>query len=364
MKKLRLADMLDLGPPQSSPSTLDAQPPSRPEAQDSGDPVIQPSSSPVAQVSRFPLSQTAILPDNLLPKIPETQTTTFPVAQDSGHPDSQASLLPGGQPPKPPGVRKSKSPKAQVPSSPIAQQSSRPAVQPPTFPHSHTPRFPVGQESSDDDDDILGLNLEQLSPEAWTSNVEAQAPSQDFRTAGLLEAQIKAYRTQVEMTYKSRTERIKKNVRLPNEKVAKYEAWCFAYKISFQDAVEMALDYLTGLPDPHVLINKKLDNLDDKSSSILQFYAKWTRNRPTAKDREALLQIYHLPIGIIHCGIMLSVIRKAMANDGQRISTLKYCIGAILETEKNNIADPAEYMRYLTTTASKLGIQGKPETEN
>ena len=49
-----------------------------------------------------------------------------------------------------------------------------------------------------------------------------------------------------ETLFRSRKDRRLKGIRITAEKLEKYELWCMINKISFQDAVEKALDWLTS----------------------------------------------------------------------------------------------------------------------
>ena len=64
-----------------------------------------------------------------------------------------------------------------------------------------------------------------------------------------------------ETLFRSRKDRRLKGIRISAEKLEKYELWCMINKVSFQDAVEKALDWLTsGQPVNHVLIDDQDDD--------------------------------------------------------------------------------------------------------
>ena len=98
-----------------------------------------------------------------------------------------------------------------------------------------------------------------------------------------------------ETLFRSRKDRRLKGIRIFAEKLEKYELWCMINKVSFQDAVEKALDWLTsGQPVNHVLIDDQDDDEEKdigksiSSSAIEQigsFYCQWTRNSISDEDR-------------------------------------------------------------------------------
>lgn len=146
---------------------------------------------------------------------------------------------------------------------------------------------------------------------------------------------------QPEHTYPSRRDRIKIGVRLPAHKVEKYKLWCFVNKVDLQDAIEKGMDWVTGgLVDQSPTINDLTDINDSLNEDVISFYAKWTRNKPTDKDKQTLKEIEHLAPHVIKAGILASVIRSK-----NKINSLKYCVGAIQEVAETNPS--AEYLKYM-----------------
>jgi hypothetical protein len=140
--------------------------------------------------------------------------------------------------------------------------------------------------------------------------------------------------------YPSRRNRKLKGLRLPVQKLQKWEMWMFLNKVDFQDAVEMALDWLTSQPVNHVLI----DDLEDAGTNddVLIFYHKWTGNRITQKDKDARETMRKFSDDICKIGIAISIYRTKT-----KINSFKYCIGAIEEAAETPIQDNQEYLKYL-----------------
>jgi hypothetical protein len=142
--------------------------------------------------------------------------------------------------------------------------------------------------------------------------------------------------------YPSRRARKQKGLRLPVQKLQKWELWCFLNKIDFQDAVEQAMDWLTSQPVNHVLI----DDFEDigTTDDVLIYYHKWTGNRITEKDKEAREQVRRFADDVCKVGIAISIFRAK-----QKINSFRYCVGAIEEAGEVPLpmSDPAQYLKYL-----------------
>jgi hypothetical protein len=153
-----------------------------------------------------------------------------------------------------------------------------------------------------------------------------------------------------EKMFRSRKQRKLKGIRLPIQKLLKYEAWCFANKIDFQDAVEYAMDWIIGQPNAanfgqpvnHVLI----DDLDDKklTDEILIFYQKWTGNKIKPKDRSAREEVKRFSDDVCKIGILTAILRAK-----NKINSFGYCVPVIEEVaELPEIG--SNYVEYLQQT--------------
>jgi type II secretory pathway component PulM len=84
-----------------------------------------------------------------------------------------------------------------------------------------------------------------------------------------------------ETLFRSRKDRRLKGIRISAEKLEKYELWCMINKVSFQDAVEKALDWLTsGQPVNHVLID---DQDDDEEKDVCKSISSSAIEQKTTK---------------------------------------------------------------------------------
>jgi hypothetical protein len=150
-----------------------------------------------------------------------------------------------------------------------------------------------------------------------------------------------------EKLYRSRRERKLKGLRLPSQKLKKWELWCFMNKVDFQDAVEQAMDWLTSQPVNHILI----DDLDDNKEidEIIIFYQKWTGNKIRPKDRVAREEMKKFSDDVCKIGILTAILRAKA-----KINSLKYCVPVIEEvaatTEQLPITDKDTYVKYLQQT--------------
>jgi hypothetical protein len=174
--------------------------------------------------------------------------------------------------------------------------------------------------------------------DAQTSIVDAQTPKNvDAQTPKNVDAQ-----TSSELSYPSRKHRKRKTIRLPFQKVEKYELWCFMNKIDFQDAVEKAMDYFIGRPDAHVLID---DSDEDKETDeVIIFYRKWTGNKIKPKDRVAREEVKKFSDDICKIGILTAISRAKT-----KINSFAYCVPVIedIAEEAGAIESKGDYLKHL-----------------
>ncbi len=155
-----------------------------------------------------------------------------------------------------------------------------------------------------------------------------------------------------EKKFRSRRERTLKGLRLPKQKLEKWELWCFVNKFDFQEAVEIAMDWLTGQPvasltgqlDNHVLI----DDIDDNKEidEIIIFYRKWTGNNIKSKDRKAREEVRRFSDDICKIGILTAISRAK-----NKINSFAYCVPVIedIAEEAGAIESKGDYLKHLET---------------
>jgi hypothetical protein len=148
--------------------------------------------------------------------------------------------------------------------------------------------------------------------------------------------------TSSEKLYPSRKHKKRKTIRLPSQKVEKYELWCFMNKIDFQDAVEKAMDYFIGRPDVHVLIDAPDE--DKETDEIIIFYRKWTGNNIKSKDRKAREEVRSFSEDICKIGILTAISRAKT-----KINSFAYCVPVIedIAEEAGAIDSKGEYLKHL-----------------
>ncbi len=312
--KLRLADFLTSKPPAPKES---------------------PGASLVNQLTEPPDHQTTSTPANQIPSEPLSQTTVSPDDQHTTQPVNHVT----------------KRPRNQTTSEPAGQSTKRPARHSTSKPSNRSTKPPVNQTAEEEAVENF------LAPGNWSTNSANQLTRDENQPASQPVNQSTSLTAFLENSYRSRIERRQKGIRLPVQKLEAYEAWCFAHKIDFQDAVEMGMDWVTSGQANHMMINESDDSDDIESLSIARFYENWTGNKWNAKDKAALAELAGVSSGIIECGIMLSVIRRAAAPDGQKINSFRYCFGAIRETQEAGIGDPVSYMKSLRRYAEKVKIK-------
>jgi hypothetical protein len=122
-------------------------------------------------------------------------------------------------------------------------------------------------------------------------------------------------------------------------------------KVSFQDAVEKALDWLTsGQPVNHVLIDDRDDDEEKDicksiSSSALEqivaFYCQWTRNSLSEEDHRAMKEIAHIDLNAIKLGILIAIRRKASTRKKTaKINSFRYFLEPIREVSRSQMGRP------------------------
>jgi hypothetical protein len=185
---------------------------------------------------------------------------------------------------------------------------------------------------------VLAGRPDVQTVDAQTSTLDAQTPKDiDAQTPKDIDAQ-----TSSEKLYSSRKYRKRKTIRLPFQKVEKYELWCFMNKIDFQDAVEKSMDYFIGRPDAHILI----DDFDEdkENDEIIIFYRKWTGNNIRPKDRGAREEVRRFSDDVCKIGILTAISRAKT-----KINSFAYCVPVIedIAEEAGAIDSKGEYLKHL-----------------
>ncbi len=174
--------------------------------------------------------------------------------------------------------------------------------------------------------------------DAQTSSVGVQSPK-DVDVQSLKDVDVQ---TSSEKFYPSRKHKKRKTIRIPSQKVEKYELWCFMNKIDFQDAVEKAMDYFIGRPDAHILI----DDFDEdkENDEIIIFYRKWTGNNIRPKDRKAREEVKRFSDDVCKIGILTAISRTKT-----KINSFAYCVPVIedIAEEAGAIDSKGEYLKHL-----------------
>lgn len=203
--------------------------------------------------------------------------------------------------------------------------------------------------------------------------LDAQKSPLDARTP-TLDAQTPSH----EDLYPSRRNRRRVTLRLQAQNLERYKVWCFVNRVSLQDAVEQAMDLMTGALDVRAsTINDLIDSDDDArkndddpassssmlsagrpdaqldaqkdddgEKSLLDFYAETTGNRVREADRKAFAEVSHHAPHVIKAGIITSVLRAK-----SQINSFRYCIGAIEEIAESSAG--ADYLQYLIAQFNK-----------
>jgi hypothetical protein len=201
-----------------------------------------------------------------------------------------------------------------------------------------------------------GQPVNQNSVNQLTSMVNQSIPLMVNQQEEELVNQLTSERREVvnqfdtEKKFRSRRERKLKGLRLPKQKLEKWELWCFVNKFDFQEAVELAMDWLTGQPvasltgqlDNHVLI----DDLDDnkETDEIIIFYRKWTGNNIKPKDRKAREEVRRFSDDICKIGILTAISRAK-----NKINSFAYCVPVIedIAEDSSAIDSKGEYLKHL-----------------
>ncbi len=201
-----------------------------------------------------------------------------------------------------------------------------------------------------------GQPVNQNSVNQLTSVVNHTIPSVVNRPQDTVDNQLTVNSEKVdnqltsEKKFRSRRERKLKGLRLPKQKLEKWELWCFVNKFDFQEAVEIAMDWLTGQPvasltgqlDNHVLI----DDIDDnkETDEIIIFYQKWTGNNIRPKDRKAREEVRRFSDDICKIGILTAISRAKT-----KINSFAYCVPVIedIAEEAGTIESKGDYLKHL-----------------
>jgi hypothetical protein len=176
----------------------------------------------------------------------------------------------------------------------------------------------------------------------------------DSQLANQLDSQL-ANQSTNEKIYKSRKQRRQKGLRLPVQKLEKWELWCFINKVDFQDAVETAMDWLTSQPANHILIDA-FDE-DKENDEIIIFYRKWTGNNIRPKDRAAREEVKRFSDDICKIGILTAISRAKT-----KINSFAYCVPVIedIAEEAGAIDSKDEYLKHLERFISSSRKGSKP----
>jgi hypothetical protein len=201
-----------------------------------------------------------------------------------------------------------------------------------------------------------GQPVNQNSVNQLTSVVNHTIPTVVNHPQGIVDNQLTANSEKVdnqltsEKKFRSRRERKLKGLRLPKQKLEKWELWCFVNKFDFQEAVEIAMDWLTGQPvasltgqlDNHVLI----DDIDDnkETDEIIIFYQKWTGNNIRPKDRKAREEVKRFSDDVCKIGILTAISRAKT-----KINSFAYCVPVIEDIAEDAavIDGKEEYLKHL-----------------
>lgn len=150
--------------------------------------------------------------------------------------------------------------------------------------------------------------------------------------------------------FKSRQERTKLTVRLPNYKINKYKDFAFRNKLDMQELIEFALDKVLdgqitldgqekldsqiGRPNADRSDRSDLKDIDrsldvQKLNEVLDFYKYWTGNQITPKDESSYETIEHFDLIDIKIGIL-----QAVKYSKEPVRIFNYCAKAILSNAK------------------------------
>jgi hypothetical protein len=173
------------------------------------------------------------------------------------------------------------------------------------------------------------------------SQSTSEANQSDSQLANQSDSQLANQSTSGKI-YRSRKERRQKGLRLPVQKLEKWELWCFLNKVEFQDAIEIAMDWLTSQPANHILIDDF--DVDKEIDEIIIFYRKWTGNNIRPKDRAAREEVKRFSDDICKIGILTAISRAK-----NRINSFAYCVPVIEDVaeEANAIESKGDYLKHL-----------------
>lgn len=155
-----------------------------------------------------------------------------------------------------------------------------------------------------------------------------------------------------EAFYPSRTNRRLKGIRLPAHKLAQWEMWCLLNDVSFQDAVERAMDELVQKPVNWLTTYRHDDHEDKKKDDVIICFEKLTGTKwKWERDDPARKEVAHYPHSLLKCGIAMSVYRLIPSKG--KVGSFRYCLGAIHEAASANVGDPEKYLEYVLSSLAR-----------
>jgi len=159
-----------------------------------------------------------------------------------------------------------------------------------------------------------------------------------------------------EAFYPSRTKRRLKGIRLPVQKLIKWEMFCLLHGMSFQEAVERAMDLLAAQPVNWLTTCRYDDHDDDWKDEVIIFFERLTGTRwKRERDDEARKEVSQYTSVTLKCGIAVSVYRFVPKRPEDHIGSFRYCLGAIHEAAQAGAADPEQYLEYVLGTLARDG---------
>ena len=193
--------------------------------------------------------------------------------------------------------------------------------------------FAVRREMAQADDSMLASEHASENPRA--SEVASNLASEQ---SSLLASEQSSPVADVK-----RVRRVQWNTRISKQLAEKVEIWCFVNKVSKQDATERALASMLASEHATKLARIDIDSNDGSTEDdMLIFYRRWTGNRVTDRDREALKEVEQYHPNIIKAGILITITRAK-----NRINSFRYCVGAIEEAAASPVKPDGDYIKYL-----------------
>jgi hypothetical protein len=215
----------------------------------------------------------------------------------------------------------------------VSQSTSQPVNQSTSQPANQSASQPVNQSTSQPEKTTpnpqeTGQPVSQnpVSQSTALANQPTSEPADQSASEQLTKRLLNP-----EARYRSRVARRQKGLRLPAQKLAKWELWCFLNKMDFQEAVEKAMDWLTSQPVSSLTTYQFDDQNNGEIDEVIILYRRLTGNRWTKKDDEARSEVAQYAAHIQMCGVVLSLLRTK-----NRINSFRYCLGAIHEVGQAN----------------------------